>query len=79
MNLIYFSALPPQHGRVAIVTGGTTGIGYYTTKTLCSLGMHVIIGKFLLVIPITEANSSSLRCNKVALHKTSNQFTCYSF
>ncbi|XP_014767443.1 uncharacterized protein LOC106884525 [Octopus bimaculoides] len=37
------SALPPQHGRVAIVTGGTTGIGYYTTKTLCSLGMHVII------------------------------------
>ncbi|CAI9726066.1 Hypothetical predicted protein [Octopus vulgaris] len=37
------SALPPQHGRVAIVTGGTTGIGYYTIKTLCSLGMHVII------------------------------------
>ncbi|GAB1598296.1 hypothetical protein Ahia01_000106500 [Argonauta hians] len=38
-----YLTLPPQHGRVAIVTGGTSGIGYYTVKTLCSLGMHVII------------------------------------
>lgn len=37
------SALSPQHGRVAIVTGGSSGIGFHVTKTLCELGMHVII------------------------------------
>ncbi|KAM5221078.1 polyprenol dehydrogenase [Ctenodactylus gundi] len=34
---------PPQPDRVAIVTGGTEGIGYATAKRLARLGMHVII------------------------------------
>ncbi|VFV43674.1 dhrsx protein [Lynx pardinus] len=34
---------PPQPDRVAIVTGGTDGIGYATVKQLARLGMHVII------------------------------------
>ncbi|XP_058391348.1 dehydrogenase/reductase SDR family member on chromosome X isoform X1 [Diceros bicornis minor] len=33
----------PQPDRVAIVTGGTDGIGYSTAKHLARLGMHVII------------------------------------
>lgn len=33
----------PQPDRVAIVTGGTDGIGYSTAKYLARLGMHVII------------------------------------
>ncbi|KAM9486884.1 polyprenol dehydrogenase-like [Clarias gariepinus] len=35
--------LPEQHGKVAIVTGGTHGIGYEIVKRLLKLGMHVII------------------------------------
>ncbi|XP_055963874.1 dehydrogenase/reductase SDR family member on chromosome X [Sorex fumeus] len=34
---------PPQPGRVAIVTGGTDGIGYATARRLARLGMHVIL------------------------------------
>ncbi|TEA40554.1 hypothetical protein DBR06_SOUSAS16510017, partial [Sousa chinensis] len=34
---------PRQLERVAIVTGGTDGIGYATAKHLARLGMHVII------------------------------------
>uniref|UniRef100_A0AAA9SH92 Dehydrogenase/reductase X-linked n=1 Tax=Bos taurus TaxID=9913 RepID=A0AAA9SH92_BOVIN len=37
----------PQPERVAIVTGGTDGIGYSTAKYLAKLGMHVIIVEFL--------------------------------
>ncbi|XP_025291252.3 polyprenol dehydrogenase-like [Canis lupus baileyi] len=35
--------LAPQPERVAIVTGGTDGIGYSTAKHLARLGMHVIL------------------------------------
>ncbi|XP_060089891.1 dehydrogenase/reductase SDR family member on chromosome X isoform X2 [Heteronotia binoei] len=34
---------PQQNGNVAIVTGGTKGIGYHSVKCLVRLGMHVII------------------------------------
>ncbi|KAM9832693.1 polyprenol dehydrogenase [Aulostomus maculatus] len=34
---------PKQNGRVAIVTGGTRGMGFETARHLASLGMHVII------------------------------------
>ncbi|XP_075450710.1 polyprenol dehydrogenase isoform X2 [Ascaphus truei] len=34
---------PSQYGKVAIVTGGAKGMGYYTAKHLSMLGMHVII------------------------------------
>ncbi|XP_061571816.1 dehydrogenase/reductase SDR family member on chromosome X [Cololabis saira] len=36
-------ALPRQSGRVAIVTGGTRGMGYETARHLAGLGMHVFI------------------------------------
>ena len=32
-----------QSGRVAVVTGGNTGIGYETAKGLALLGAHVIV------------------------------------
>ncbi|XP_053273394.1 dehydrogenase/reductase SDR family member on chromosome X [Pleuronectes platessa] len=35
--------LPKQNGRVAIVTGGTRGMGLEAAKHLASLGMHVVI------------------------------------
>ncbi|XP_062270770.1 dehydrogenase/reductase SDR family member on chromosome X [Scomber scombrus] len=35
--------LPKQNGRVAIVTGGTRGMGFETARHLASLGMHVIL------------------------------------
>lgn len=38
------AVFPPQPDRVAIVTGGTDGIGYATARQLARLGMHVIIG-----------------------------------
>ncbi|KAF7253320.1 Dehydrogenase/reductase SDR family member on chromosome X [Varanus komodoensis] len=34
---------PLQNGNVAIVTGGTDGIGFHTVKHLARLGMHVVI------------------------------------
>lgn len=41
------TVLPKQNGRVAIVTGGTRGIGFETARHLASLGMHVIIGRLM--------------------------------
>ncbi|XP_071993997.1 E3 SUMO-protein ligase ZBED1 isoform X3 [Engystomops pustulosus] len=42
VNLIC-EVLSQQDGKVAIITGGAKGIGYYTAKHLARLGMHVII------------------------------------
>nr|XP_031527083.1 dehydrogenase/reductase SDR family member on chromosome X isoform X3 [Vicugna pacos] len=49
------AVFPAQPERVAVVTGGTDGIGYATAKCLAKLGMHVIIagnndGKALEVV-----------------------------
>lgn len=53
------SALPPQHGRVAIVTGGSSGIGFHVTKTLCELGMHVIIVDYTGCTSLLDNNAAS--------------------
>lgn len=34
---------PNMNGKVVVITGGNTGIGYATAKTLAVLGAHVII------------------------------------
>lgn len=39
------TVLPKQNGRVAMVTGGTRGMGFETARHLAGLGMHVIIGR----------------------------------
>ncbi|XP_029459114.1 dehydrogenase/reductase SDR family member on chromosome X [Rhinatrema bivittatum] len=38
-----FLSLPSQNGKVAVVTGGAKGMGFYTARHLSRLGMHVII------------------------------------
>uniref|UniRef100_A0A4W5JE75 Dehydrogenase/reductase (SDR family) X-linked n=1 Tax=Hucho hucho TaxID=62062 RepID=A0A4W5JE75_9TELE len=43
-----------QHGKVAIVTGGTRGIGDETAIHMASLGAHVIIGHFLLTLLLLD-------------------------
>lgn len=53
------SALSPQHGRVAIVTGGSSGIGFHVTKTLCELGMHVIIVDYTGCTSLLGNNAAS--------------------
>ncbi|KAI7811501.1 dehydrogenase/reductase SDR family member on chromosome X precursor [Triplophysa rosa] len=39
--------LPKQNGKVAIVTGGTRGMGYEISRHLVSLRMHVVIVEFM--------------------------------
>ncbi|WP_331730420.1 oxidoreductase (plasmid) [Kitasatospora sp. NBC_00070] len=35
--------LPDQHGRTAVVTGGSAGIGYHVAEQLAAAGAHVIV------------------------------------
>jgi NAD(P)-dependent dehydrogenase (short-subunit alcohol dehydrogenase family) len=35
--------IPDQTGKIAIVTGANSGLGYYTSKALASKGAHVIL------------------------------------
>ncbi|KAE9353779.1 hypothetical protein PF008_g4826 [Phytophthora fragariae] len=37
------SQMPPQHGRLAIVTGANTGLGFATSLALARAGAHVIL------------------------------------
>jgi len=38
--------IPLQTGKVAIVTGGSGGIGFYVAKGLVKKNVHVIIGLY---------------------------------
>ncbi|XP_053562411.1 dehydrogenase/reductase SDR family member on chromosome X [Bombina bombina] len=57
-------AFPLQNGKVAIVTGGAKGIGFYTAKHLASLGMHVIIAGN----NTTEGNEAVRQINQYTLN-----------
>jgi len=37
------AALPPQHGRVFVVTGGNAGLGYFTAEQLARTGARVVL------------------------------------
>lgn len=50
-----YTVLPKQNGRVAIVTGGTRGMGFETARHLAGLGMHVIIGRLLCSYVLARA------------------------
>ena len=43
-SFVSLTGIPLQTGKVAIVTGGAAGIGYYVTKGLVAKNVHVIIG-----------------------------------
>lgn len=35
--------MPPQNGRIYLITGGTSGVGYESAKALAAAGAHVVI------------------------------------
>lgn len=46
--------MPRKDGKVAIVTGGSKGIGYEVVRQMARLGAHVIIGKVLSTTQLTH-------------------------
>lgn len=63
LGFFFFSpaVFPRQLERVAIVTGGTDGIGYATAKHLARLGMHVIIGDGSLLQLLVSPSGREIR------------------
>ena len=56
-------------GKVAIVTGGNTGIGYETAKGLARLGAHTFIAcRSKERAEQVSLPSSSIASNTIALH-----------
>src|ERR1700751_6186428 len=49
--------VPDQSGRVAIVTGDNTGLGYHTAEVLAQCGAHVVLS----VLNLENDNFSMLR------------------
>ena len=63
--------------QVAIVTGGTRGIGFETAKHLAKLGMHVVIGR--LLSNHTPSARLHAPCLPFLIHLCSQALVCTLF
>lgn len=57
-------AMPRQDGKVVIVTGGGSGIGYEVVRHMARLGAHVIIGTVSSTTLVTHQQNTDTKIMK---------------
>jgi NAD(P)-dependent dehydrogenase (short-subunit alcohol dehydrogenase family) len=67
MNTWDLRRLPRQEGKTFVVTGGTSGIGYFIAEQLAATGAHVILAarsedKADLAVQAMRTRLRRLRC-----------------
>lgn len=72
----FFSDLPLKTGKVAVITGGSRGIGLEVVRMLMQCDLHVVIGiKNSLVCPVLIEKKKTFRLQKCGNRtKTSRRF-----
>ncbi len=71
-------ALPPQHGKTFVVTGGSSGIGYFAAEQLAGAGATVVIAarsrdKFTAAAEVIRSRTPGAQVEYVALDLASLQ------